>query len=61
MIHFRDMTFCNAKCANEACSRKFTEQVKESADKWCGESGAPIALDDFSEHCDKWEQSHVAE
>ena len=61
MMCFRDMTFCNAKCANEACPRKFTEQVQRDADKWWRKPGAPIALSDFSEHCDKWEQSHVAE
>jgi len=55
MMCYKDMTFCNAVCGNNACSRKFTEQVVEAAEKWWGEEGAPIALSDFSDNCNKWE------
>ena len=28
MIHYRDMTFCSAACANRDCPRNFTDEVK---------------------------------
>ena len=55
MMCFRDMTFCNAACANMSCSRKMTEQVQEAAIRWCGSDKAPIALSDFSEHCEVYQ------
>jgi hypothetical protein len=45
------MTFCNAKCANFDCPRKFTDTVVEDARRWWKGDGAPIALSDFSDNC----------
>ena len=55
MMCFRDMTFCNAVCGNMSCSRKMTEQVQEAAIRWWGSDKAPIALSDFSAHCDVYQ------
>lgn len=51
MICFRDITFCIADCRNKECTRKYTEQVVESANKWWGNSDAPIAISDLSANC----------
>lgn len=58
---FRDMTFCNAKCANTECSRKLTEEVEDAAEKWWGvdKDGAPIAVSDFSHDCKEFKTVSV--
>lgn len=53
MISYKDMTFCNAECANFECKRKLTKQVIADAQKWWGDDNAPIAMSDFSTACDK--------
>lgn len=45
MIHYRDMTFCEAYkvCQDGAtCERALTGEVIEAANKWWGGEGAPI-------------------
>ena len=51
MIHYMDMTFCNAACANESCPRKLTPEVKAKAERWWGKPGAPICYGDLSADC----------
>lgn len=50
MICFRDRSFCSssAECANERCSRNFTDRLREEAVRWWGgNSPPPIAWQDF--------------
>lgn len=54
MICFRDMTFCDAKCANTKCHRMLTDDVKARARSWWGQPGAPIAVGDLSNGCPKF-------
>ena len=54
MICYRDMTFCTADCANDACGLKFTEQVSQDAIVWWGGEAAPIALADRSPFCEDY-------
>lgn len=49
MICFRDMTFCNAPCANVDCRRRLTDAVIADARRWWGKEGAPIAVANFAE------------
>ena len=53
MMCFRDMTFCSAPCAASGCDRKLTDRVKDDADKWWGQPGAPIASANLSAGCDR--------
>lgn len=55
MIHYRDMTFCSATCANHTCPRNFTDEVKLAAREWWGKEGAPVSFADFSEDCGEYE------
>jgi len=50
---YKDMTFCNALCANKECPRKYTEEVREAAKRWWSHDpeNAPVALSDLSEGC----------
>ncbi len=52
MIHYRDRTFCNAKCANTHCDRYFSEHHKEESKK----IGLPVAKCDFSDDCAYYEK-----
>ncbi len=54
MICYRDMTFCTANCANLACPDKLTDKVRDGAEKWWGQKGAPIAVSDFSANCSRY-------
>lgn len=51
MTGYRDMTFCDAKCSNAECSRKLTPAVSEAAERWWGQPGAPIWMEDYSSRC----------
>ncbi len=51
MMCFKDMAFCNAKCANDKCDRKLTDKVREDATFWWAGDNAPIAVSDFSKDC----------
>lgn len=51
MLCYRDMSFCESDCANQACSRLLTEKVRAEARRWWGKDGAPIATADFSVEC----------
>lgn len=51
MLCFRDMTFCSAACANDACPRKFDDEQKLAALRWWKKPGAPVAFGDLSEGC----------
>jgi hypothetical protein len=51
MICYKDMTFCNAECANDKCFRKYTKEVVANAAKWWGSDEAPIAVQDMSTNC----------
>lgn len=53
MICFRDMTFCDADCANWHCFRNFTPERKAEARQWWNHDpdNAPIAFSDFSNDC----------
>ena len=53
-MSYKDMTFCEAKCANQTCRRNLTEAEREKAIKWWGSEDFPIALSDFSTDCDKY-------
>ena len=55
MIHYKDMTFCSARCKTKSCPRNFTEQDRENAREWWGNYNAPIAWADFSEGCDDYD------
>ena len=53
MICYRDMTFCSALCGTEDCTRNFTDDDRQKAEKWwegCA-GGPPIAFADFSDGC----------
>lgn len=56
------MTFCISKCASETCTRKLTDEIREEAVDWWGNSDAPIAVSDFAESCDDYieETKYVA-
>ena len=59
MICYRDTQFCSdaEQCANHKdCSRWFSPEEKERADKWWGGPGAPVAFGPFRDHCNKWEE-----
>lgn len=56
MISYRDMTFCVANCNNEKCTRKLTDEIREEAVDWWGNSDAPIAVADFTNSCDKYQK-----
>ena len=51
MISYKDMTFCNARCANEDCDRRLTQKIIDQAAKWWGSDDAPIAVANFSLTC----------
>ena len=51
MICYRDMTFCEAKCRNLSCKRKFTDKDSAKAREWWGSEGAPVAFADLSNGC----------
>ena len=55
MIHYKDMTFCSARCKTKSCPRNFTEQDRKNARVWWGNDNAPIAWADFSEGCDDYD------
>lgn len=47
MICYRDRTYCTAACANDQCSLKLTEAVREGARK----AKLPISMGDRSKGC----------
>ena len=53
MICYKDMTFCDAFCANKECYRYFGKEQDEGARKWWSHDpeNAPVAFSDFSEGC----------
>lgn len=51
MICFRDMAFCDAPCANAACRRNFTPELRAAAGEWWGGDGAPVAFSNFRDGC----------
>lgn len=57
MICFRDMTFCGdtAKCKNEACPRRLTDQVWIDAREWWGGDHAPVSVAPFSSTCTQFQ------
>jgi hypothetical protein len=50
---YKDMTFCNALCANEGCPRNYTKEAHEAAKRWWSDN-APVALSDLSEGCPEY-------
>ena len=61
MICFRDMTFCNAKCANTACSRKLTDKVLDDFVLLDRAFFSPISVADMSENCEQYLPEGVSE
>lgn len=53
MMCFKDMTFCDARCSNMDCHRKFTSDLAESVRVWWSHDpdNAPVAFADFSGGC----------
>ena len=56
---YRDMTFCNAKCANDKCHRKLTDKVRKDAIAWWAGDNAPIAVSNFSKDCPDYIEEKV--
>lgn len=54
MIAYRDTTFCTAKCATVDCPIKLTQEVVDAAQEWWGAWGAPVAVGDRSEGCERF-------
>ena len=56
MIHFKDRTFCSAKCRNDTCPRQFTDELQEQARKWWDHDPdhAPVAFRDYSNVCPEY-------
>lgn len=59
MISYKDMTFCNAECANKKCYIRYTEQVVKDARAWWGDGNAPIAIADRSKECSEFKPVRV--
>lgn len=51
MICYRDKTFCRAKCVNNECVIKLTDEVRKQAQK----IKLPICVADFSKTCEKYQ------
>ena len=56
MMCYKDMTFCEVKCATVKCIRNLTPDVDEGARQWWSHDpdNAPIALSDFSGTCGEY-------
>lgn len=54
MLCYKDRTFCNSDCVNEACHRHFGDAERRGARMWWSHDPdhAPIAFSDFSSDCD---------
>jgi hypothetical protein len=55
MLYYRDRAYCNAKCADEHCFIKFTDKVKQGAEK----SQLPLFLQDMSIGCKYFKEIKV--
>lgn len=55
MIHYRDMTFCSARCSNYNCPRNYTDDVHLAARAWGGEHPI-VAFSDFSKTCEEYKE-----
>lgn len=47
MIGYMDRTFCISPDCKDECGRRLTKEIREAADKWWGDEGAPIAVGCF--------------
>lgn len=60
MICFKDKTFCNARCSNAACERRFDDDMWADAQKWWesfkSEDPPPVAFSNFRDDagCPGW-------
>lgn len=48
---WKDRTFCSSDCVRKDCFRYFGPEQKEQAEKWWGDSNAPVAFSDFTDTC----------
>lgn len=55
MICFLDRSFCNPDTCQGKCSpnRRWTQELKERAEKWWGGKDAPVAFCDYCGTVDK--------
>lgn len=60
MISYRDMTFCQAKCANAECPRHWDAIKRAKAIGWWGGEDAPVAFSDFSKDCPEYQPEVAA-
>lgn len=55
MTHYRDQTFCSARCANHNCPRNYTDDIHLAARSW--QDPPSVAFSDFSKDCGAYEPS----
>jgi len=51
MMHYRDRTFCKAKCKSTTCNVKATKEIEKAAESF----GLPLSVADYSGDCEKYE------
>lgn len=55
------MTFCSSDCVNTACMRHFGDDDRAAAEKWWGGDDYPLAIADFSNHCQIYQKPEKTE
>lgn len=56
MTCYKDITFCKSDCAHYVCFRFYGPEQHQAAISWCdGDSNASVAMADFSEECEDYQ------
>jgi hypothetical protein len=59
---FRDMTFCEARCVNRACPRRWTNDLAQQAKIWSWTTGdvGTVSMADFTGDCPDFQPEQPA-